>query len=95
MQMEETERVPAPQAQVWAALNNPEILEACIPGCESLTMTSPTDLVATVVVKVGPVKPGFRAKSLCPIGPAERISHRRRGFRRRRRLEEGEVVGEG
>jgi carbon monoxide dehydrogenase subunit G len=47
---------------VGRALNNPEILKARIPGCESLTMTSPTDLVATVVVKVGPVKPGFRAK---------------------------------
>jgi uncharacterized protein len=62
MQMEETERVPAPQAQVWAALNNPEILKACIPGCESLTMNSPTDLVATVVVKVGPVKARFSGK---------------------------------
>jgi hypothetical protein len=52
---------------VGRALNNPEILKACIPGCESLTVTSPIDLAATVVVKVGPVKPGFRAKSLCPI----------------------------
>lgn len=43
MQMEDTRLVPAPRAQVWAALNNPEILKACIPGCESLTMTSPRD----------------------------------------------------
>lgn len=33
MQMDATEQVPAPQAQVWAALNDPEILKACIPGC--------------------------------------------------------------
>jgi uncharacterized protein len=62
MQMDGTEHVPAPQAQVWAALNDPEILKACIPGCESLTMTSPTDMVATVVVKVGPVKAKFSGK---------------------------------
>jgi uncharacterized protein len=62
MQMDATELVPAPQAQVWAALNDPEILKACIPGCESLTMESPTDMVATVVVKVGPVKARFSGK---------------------------------
>jgi uncharacterized protein len=62
MQMEDTQRVPARQAQVWAALNDPEILKACIPGCESLSMTSPTDMVATVVVKVGPVKARFSGK---------------------------------
>ena len=62
MQMEDTQLVPAPRAQVWAALNNPEILKACIPGCESLTMTSPTEMIATVVVKVGPVKAKFSGK---------------------------------
>jgi carbon monoxide dehydrogenase subunit G len=62
MQMNETQRVPAPQAKVWAALNDPEILKRCIPGCQSLEMTSPTDMVATVVVKVGPVKANFSGK---------------------------------
>ena len=40
---------------VWAALNDPEILKACIPGCQSLTMKSPTELEATVKIKIGPV----------------------------------------
>ena len=62
MQMDDTQRVPAPQAKVWAALNDPEILKACIPGCQSLDMTSPTDMTATVVVKVGPVKASFSGK---------------------------------
>jgi uncharacterized protein len=62
MQMEDTQRVPAPQAQVWAALNDPEILKTSIPGCESLTMTSATDMAATVVVTVGPVKAKFSGK---------------------------------
>jgi uncharacterized protein len=62
MQMNETQRVPAPQAKVWAALNDPEILKRCIPGCQSLEMTSPTDMTATVVIKVGPVKATFAGK---------------------------------
>ena len=62
MRMDETQRVPAPQAKVWAALNDPQILKQCIPGCESLEMSSPTDMVAAVVVKVGPVKAQFSGK---------------------------------
>ena len=62
MLMEDTRRVPAPQAKVWAALNDPAILKACIPGCEKLEMTSPTDMTATVVIKVGPVKASFSGK---------------------------------
>jgi hypothetical protein len=62
MQMNESQRVPASQDKVWAALNNPEILKRCIPGCQSLEMTSPTDMIATVVVKVGPVKATFSGK---------------------------------
>ena len=62
MLMEDVQRVPAPQAKVWAALNDPGILKACIPGCEKLEMTSATDMTATVVVKVGPVKATFSGK---------------------------------
>jgi hypothetical protein len=62
MQLNETQRVPASKAKVWAALNDPEILKRCIPGCQSLAMTSPTDMTATVVVKLGPVKATFAGK---------------------------------
>jgi carbon monoxide dehydrogenase subunit G len=55
-------RIPAPREAVWAALNNPEILKACIPGCEELTKTSDTELVAKVVAKIGPVKAAFGGK---------------------------------
>ena len=55
MQMEDAQRIPAPQAQVWAAINDPE-LRACIPGCQSLTMTSPTDMVVKVVVRSGDLR---------------------------------------
>ena len=55
-------RIPAPRETVWAALNNPEILKASIPGCEELNKTSDTEFVARVVAKIGPVKAGFGGK---------------------------------
>ena len=55
-------RIPAPRETVWAALNNPDILKACIPGCEELNKTSDTEFVARVVAKIGPVKAGFNGK---------------------------------
>ncbi|MEL6685562.1 MAG: carbon monoxide dehydrogenase subunit G, partial [Pseudomonadota bacterium] len=43
----------------YAALNDPEILQQCIPGCEELIKHSDTELEAKVVLKVGPVKARF------------------------------------
>ncbi len=59
MKMSGEEVIPAPIQSVWAALNDPDILKQCIPGCESITKTSPTAMKARVVAKVGPVKAGF------------------------------------
>ena len=57
--MEGEERIPAPVEKVWAALNDPDILRACIPGCESLEKKSDTELEATVALKIGPIKARF------------------------------------
>jgi carbon monoxide dehydrogenase subunit G len=62
MQMSDSQRIPASKEKVWAALNDPEILRQRIPGCQSLDMTSPTEMTATVVFKVGPVKATFGGK---------------------------------
>ena len=51
--------IAAPRAAVWAALNDPEVLKACIPGCDELVMTSPTTMEAKVTQKIGPVKAKF------------------------------------
>ncbi|MEO1113033.1 MAG: SRPBCC domain-containing protein, partial [Pseudomonadota bacterium] len=40
MDMSGTRRIPAKREAVWQALNDPEVLKACIPGCESLEKTS-------------------------------------------------------
>jgi len=62
MQMQDSQRISASREKVWAALNDPEVLRKCIPGCQSLEMTSPTEMTATVVFKVGPVKATFGGK---------------------------------
>ena len=52
-------RIAAPRTKVWAALNDVEVLKACIPGCEEIERTSATTMVAKVVQKIGPVKAKF------------------------------------
>lgn len=51
--------INAPKERVYAALNDPEILQQCIPGCEELIKHSETELEAKVVLKIGPVKARF------------------------------------
>ncbi|MEM9250380.1 MAG: carbon monoxide dehydrogenase subunit G [Pseudomonadota bacterium] len=51
--------INAPRDEVYAALNDPEVLKTCIPGCEELTKHSDTELEAKVVLKIGPVKATF------------------------------------
>ena len=51
--------INAPKAQVYAALNDPAVLQQCIPGCEELIKHSNTELEALVVLKIGPVKAKF------------------------------------
>jgi carbon monoxide dehydrogenase subunit G len=60
--IEGEERIAAPVDKVWAALNDPEVLKACIPGCQSLEMKSPTEMAATVVLKIGPIKATFNGE---------------------------------
>jgi carbon monoxide dehydrogenase subunit G len=60
MDMQGEERIEAPIQKVWEALNDPEVLKACIPGCESLEKKSDTDLEAVVTLKIGPIKAKFQ-----------------------------------
>ncbi|HET9018215.1 MAG TPA: carbon monoxide dehydrogenase subunit G [Acetobacteraceae bacterium] len=62
MDMTGERRIPAPREKVWAALNDPEVLKASIPGCESLEKLSDTDLKATAAVKIGPIAARFTGK---------------------------------
>ncbi|MCP8897268.1 carbon monoxide dehydrogenase subunit G [Shinella daejeonensis] len=72
MDMSGEERIAAPREAVWAALNDPDVLKDCIPGCQSLTKKSPTELEATVRVKIGPVSATFNgAVTLSDLNPPE------------------------
>ena len=52
-------RIPAPREMVWRALNDPDLLKACIPGCEEIQKISDTEFTAKVTTKVGPVSAKF------------------------------------
>ena len=56
------ERINASIDKVWTALNDADVLKACIPGCESLEKKSDTELAATVTLKIGPIKARFNGE---------------------------------
>ena len=63
-------RIAAPRDKVFAALNDPAVLQACIPGCESLEKTSDTEMKAKVRLRIGPVSASFTGKvTLSDIDP--------------------------
>lgn len=55
-------RIAADKQTVWEALNDPEILRASIPGCESVERHSDTQLSAVVKIRMGPVRATFKGK---------------------------------
>ena len=59
MKLAEERHIAADPATVWAAVLNPQVLQACVPGCESLTGSPSEGFEAIVVQKVGPVKARF------------------------------------
>ncbi|MFK7858312.1 MAG: CoxG family protein [Granulosicoccus sp.] len=61
MELQEDVVIPLPVDIVFKALNDPDILQKSIPGCEELIKHSDTQMEATVVVKFGPVKASFQS----------------------------------
>lgn len=55
-------QINAPRETVYQALNDTEILKACVPGCEMLEKTSDTEFQAVSVMKIGPVKARWKGK---------------------------------
>ena len=62
MEMRKEHKVGLPRAEVWRALNDPQVLEACIPGCESVEQISDSEFNTKLTAKVGPVKARFNGK---------------------------------
>lgn len=72
MRLSGSQNIPASREAVWKGLNDPKILQQCIPGCSKIEVISPTDLKATVTIKVGPVKANFGGQvTLSDLKPPE------------------------
>ena len=59
MDMQGNRQLSATQDQAWAALNNPDILKACIPGCEKFELTEENCYNVGVALRIGPVAAKF------------------------------------
>ena len=65
-------RIPASRERVWEALNDPEILAACIDGCQSLTRVAEDRFEGVVRARIGPVSATFRGNvALVDLKPPE------------------------
>jgi len=72
MEMTGEHMISAPRDEVWRALNDVDVLRACIPGCEQLDRISDTELHAVAVQKIGPVKARFEGTvELVNLNPPE------------------------
>lgn len=60
MELSGERTIAASRAEVWAALNDPEILQAAIPGCTEMAGNAVDGYAATVTQKIGPVKATFK-----------------------------------
>ncbi|WP_108646285.1 CoxG family protein [Polynucleobacter rarus] len=52
--------IPADKQTVWNALNNPEVLKNCLPGCESVELTAPDQFKVAITTAIGPLKAKFK-----------------------------------
>ena len=75
MKLNDEIRIAAPREQVYAALNDPEILRKSIPGCEEIERLSETEMIATVVTRIGPIKAKFKGRvTLSDLNPPSSYS---------------------
>jgi len=75
MEMSGEQLVPAPQHVVWDALNNPAMLKASVPGCESIEPTGDNEYQVLMVARVGPVSAKFKGKlTLSDVKPPDSYS---------------------
>lgn len=72
MEQTGTYEIPAPRDAVWAALNDPEVLGDCIPGCQAVERVDEQHFTAKVKAKIGPVSASFQGEiELDDLNPPE------------------------
>jgi carbon monoxide dehydrogenase subunit G len=75
MEMSGEQIIPATQVQTWDALNDPETLKACVPGCESITKTGENEYLVLMTARIGPVSAKFKGKlALSDLNPPNSYS---------------------
>ena len=75
MEMTGEQLIPASQQETWDALNDPEILKSCVPGCESIEKTGDNEYQVLMVARVGPVSAKFKGKlALSDLDPPNSYS---------------------
>jgi carbon monoxide dehydrogenase subunit G len=75
MEMSGEQLVPASQRVVWDALNDPEMLKASVPGCESIERSGDNEFQVLMVARVGPVSAKFKGKlTLSDVQPPDSYS---------------------
>ena len=62
MDMQASRQLAVTQQQAWDALNDPEVLKVCIPGCDKVEATGPNQFAVGVALKIGPVSAKFAGK---------------------------------
>jgi uncharacterized protein len=67
--------IPASQQDTWNALNDPEVIKACVPGCESIARVNDNEYQVQMTARVGPVSAKFRGRlSLFDLKPPNSYS---------------------
>jgi len=75
MEMKGEQLVPASQANTWAALNDPEILKVCVPGCESIERVADNEYAVLMTARIGPVAAKFKGRlTLSDLKPPQSYS---------------------
>ncbi|HUJ86579.1 MAG TPA: carbon monoxide dehydrogenase subunit G [Burkholderiales bacterium] len=75
MEMTGEQLIPASQQHTWDALNDPEILKACVPGCDAIEKTADNEYLVLMVARVGPVSAKFKGKlALSDLDPPNSYS---------------------
>lgn len=62
MELTDEQYLPLPRERVWAALNDPQILQASVPGCESLERIEDNKFKVVLAATVGPIKARFNGR---------------------------------
>lgn len=72
MEMQGQRQLGVTQQQAWEALNDPEMLKKCVPGCDKMELQQDGGYAVGMAVKIGPVSAKFSGKiALVDVNPPE------------------------